>query len=86
MRAAIVSPPIISVIRFYFVSHLSTRRRRKRRETTREKKKKKKKKLNTDRDGEREGGCPFPDLGRESRVESLRVLARSRPKMHLLGL
>lgn len=85
MRAAIVSPPIISVIRFYFVSHLSTRRRRKRRETTREKKKKKKK-LNTDRDGEREGGCPFPDLGRESRVESVRVLARSRPKMHLLGL
>lgn len=85
MRAAIVSPPIISAIRFYAVSHLSTRRRRKRRETTREKKKKKKK-LNTDRDGEREGGCPFPDLGRESRVESLRVLARSRPKMHLLGL
>lgn len=85
MRAAIVSPPIISAIRFYAVSHLSTRRRRKRRETTREKKKKKKK-LNTDRDGEREGGCLFPDLGRKSRVESLRVLARSRPKMHLLGL
>lgn len=39
MRAAIVSPPIISAIRFYAVSHLSTRRRRKRRETTREKKK-----------------------------------------------
>lgn len=84
MRAAIVSPPIISAIRFYAVP-IYPRRRRKRRETTREKKKKKKK-LNTDRDGEREEGCPFPDLGRESRVESVRVLARSRPKMHLLGL